>query len=106
MEEYIQKQLWSEEDYTRQRPSTVRKMDAASIWLAELGTASQVKELIAMADSCKIRPSREQATYWYTLRYVLTLQKKGLEAEVEIEQDSPYEKIRIMSIWMNAENLT
>ena len=109
MEEYIQKELWTEDQYgTRivgnakevSQSSKKKKTDAASLWLAELGTANQVKQLIAMADSCKITPSREQPTYWYTQRYVLTLQKKGLEAKIEIEQDSPYEKVRIMDIWV------
>jgi hypothetical protein len=108
MEEYIQKELWTEDQYGTRivgkakevSQSSKKKTDAASLWLAELGTASQVKQLIAMADGCKITSSREQPTYWYTHRYVLTLQKKGLEAKVEIEQDSPYEKIRIMDIWI------
>ena len=113
MEEYIQKELWTEEEYASSVISTAqeiselsmkKKTDAASLWLSELGKATQVKQLLAMADSCTIGLSLEQPTYWYTLRYILHLRKKGLEAKVEIEQDSPYEKVRIMDIWVKSSN--
>jgi hypothetical protein len=114
MEEYIQKELWTEEEYASSVISTAqeiselsmkKKTDAASLWLSELGKATQVKQLLAMADCCDISISKEQPTYWYTLRYVLSLRKKDLEARIEVEQDSPYEKVRIMDIWVKSSKL-
>jgi hypothetical protein len=97
--------LWNDEDFiTGYTPSDVQR-ELINTWLTDIVSATRLKQLVALADTCMIAVSKEQPTYWYTLRYVLTLKKYGVEVKVEVEQDSPYERVRIVSTWVRAENL-
>jgi hypothetical protein len=105
MGQYTQTTLWGSEDFVSTYKREHTDKETINNWLIDIVSATQFKQLVSLADVCTISVSKEQPTYWYTLRFVMVLKKYGTEVKVEVEQDDPYEPLRIVSVWVRAENL-
>lgn len=109
--QYENKALWSDDEWAewgqellwrRIQERAERNIDDETIagWMREVYNCKQVKQLIRCGTLRDWRPSNLPPTHWYTLRSKLILERWHLYLGVEIEQDTPYDDIRIMNIWL------